>query len=241
MIAVARAAGRTFGDAVVLRDVDLEVPGGSVTGLIGPNGGGKSTLLLLFAGLLTPTSGDVTVDGLPATRVALEKRGTVGLITADAGLYPLLTGRENLRFFGGLYGLAANEVDARSAPFLAELDLSGHVDRPVSTWSSGMRQKLSLARALLMKPVLLLLDEPTANLDPLAAHAIHAAVRAEADRGTAVVLATHDLVAAEAICDQVALIDGTVVTVERFEGPRTLPEAGRLLALYRRNDVGLRS
>ena len=233
MIARATGAGRTFGEHVVLRDVALDVPAGAVTGLIGPNGGGKSTLLLLLAGLVAPTSGAVEVDGLPATRVALEKRGTVGLITAEAGLYPLLSGRENLRFFGGLYGLSSAEVDARAVPFLAQLELASHVDRPVGTWSSGMRQKLSLARALLMKPKLLLLDEPTANLDPLAAHAIHAAVRAEADRGTAVVLATHDLVAAEAICDQVAVVNQTIVRVERFSGPRALPEPGRLLAMYK--------
>lgn len=233
MLAVATGAGRSFGEHVVLRDVTLDVPAGQVTGLIGPNGGGKSTLLLLLAGLVTPTSGTVVVDGLPATRVALERRGTVGLITAEAGLYPLLTGRENLRFFGGLYGLSPAEVDARAAPFLAELELTSHVDRPVGAWSSGMRQKLSLARALLMKPKLLLLDEPTANLDPLAALAIHAAVRREADRGTAVVLATHDLVAAEAICDQVALVNRTIVRTERFTGPRGVPEAGRLLAVYR--------
>ena len=233
MLGVLTGAGRLFGDAAVLHDATLSVPAGAVTGLIGPNGGGKSTLLLLLAGLVTPTSGTVEVDGLPATRVALERRGTVGLITAEAGLYPLLTGRENLWFFGGLYGLSSAEVDARAAPFLAQLELAPHVDRPVGTWSSGMRQKLSLARALLMKPKLLLLDEPTANLDPLAAHAIHAAVRAEADRGTGVVLATHDLVAAEAICDQVAVIDGTVVRVERFDGARALPAPGRLLSIYK--------
>ena len=232
---VVRAVGlsRSYGSRAVLSDVTIDVMPGEVLGLIGPNGGGKSTLLLLIAGLIRPTAGSVVVDGLPAAEIALHRRGTVGLITNEAGVYPLLTGRENLRFFGGLYGLSPADVDARARPFLDDLDLTRDIDRRTSEWSSGMRQKLSLARALVMAPKLLLLDEPTANLDPLAAHAIHVAVRAQADRGVAVVIATHDLIAAEAICDQVALVRGRIVRCERFTGPRNPPAPGRLLDLYR--------
>jgi ABC-2 type transport system ATP-binding protein len=232
-VLVAKGLGRAWGARVVLEGVELEVRPGEVLGLIGPNGGGKSTLLLLCAGLVRPTSGEVLVDGLPAAGVAEARQGTVGLITADAGVYPLLSGRENLDFFGGLYGLDAAQIERRSRPFLEELDLLREIDRPTAEWSSGMRQKLSLARALLMSPKLLLLDEPTANLDPVASHQIHAAVRARADAGVAVVVATHDLLAAEGICDQVAVIRRTVVARERLTGERRVPEPGRLYALYR--------
>lgn len=230
-IIVTKGLGRTFGHTEVLRDVDLQVRPGEVLGLIGPNGGGKSTLLVLLAGLVQPTQGTVTVRGVAAGALARTRTGTVGLITAEAGLYPLLTGRENLRFFGSLFGLGRAEVDERAAPLLDELGLANDVDRLVSEWSSGMKQKLSLVRALLLDPAVLLLDEPTANLDAVAAQTIYEAVRRRADAGIAVVIATHDLVAAEVLCDRVAVLDGTVVQVEVLDGPRSAPEPGRLLSL----------
>lgn len=187
---------------------------------------------MMMAGLIRPTSGTITVEGMPAAEVALLRRGTVGLITADPGLYPLLSGRENLVFFGQLYGWTAKEVLDRAQPLLAQLDLTAQLDRLVGEWSSGMRQKLSLTRALLMRPKLLLLDEPTANLDPLAAHAIHDVVRQQADAGVAVVLCTHDLVAAEALCETVVVVNRRLMGVEHFEGPRRAPPVGRLFSLY---------
>ena len=233
-IARARGAGRRFGDRHVLVGVDLDVHAGEVLALIGPNGGGKSTLLLLFAGLVSPTTGEVTVGDGPATQAAVARTGSVGLITADPGLYPLLSGWENLVFFASLYGLGDAETRTRAAPHLDTLGLAPDMDRPVGAWSSGMRQKLSLVRALLLQPSLLLLDEPTANLDPLAAHALHVAIRSLADRGLAVVVATHDLANAEAIADAAAVVRGTVVAYERLSGARAPRPAGPLLALYRR-------
>lgn len=229
----ARGLGRAYRGRDVLVGVDLDVAEGEVLGVIGPNGGGKSTLLLMMAGLVSPTAGTLTVDGAPATEVALTRRGTVGLITADAGLYPLLTGRENLRFFGGLYGLGPAEVDRRAAPLIEALDLTDALDRPAAEGSSGMRQKLSLCRALLMSPRLLLLDEPTANLDPLAARVIYAVAREQAAAGVTVVLVTHDLYAAEHLCDRVLLVAGRVVHAEAFAAPRSPPPEGRLLSMYR--------
>ena len=232
---VLRMAGlcRTFERRAVLEGVDLTLGPGQVLALIGPNGGGKSTLLLMMAGLLRPTAGTVEVCGVPAHELAERQTGDVGLITAEPGVYPLLTGRENLNFFGGLYGLSPKEIARRSTDFLESLGLADDMERSVAEWSSGMRQKLSLARALLMSPKLLLLDEPTANLDPLAAHAIHETVRAQADRGVAVVLATHDLEAAEGICTQAALVRGRILATRTFEGPRRAPVGGALFDLYR--------
>jgi ABC-type multidrug transport system ATPase subunit len=229
---VARGLGRRYGERDVLSGVDLELAAGEVLGLIGPNGGGKSTLLLLMSGLVKPTSGTVSIDGVPCHQLAIAQSGAVGLITAEPGIYPLLTGRENLEFFGGLYGLSAADTEARARPLVDRLDLAGALDRRTAEWSSGMRQKLSLARALVMNPRVLLLDEPTANLDPIASRAIHEAIRAEADRGVAVVLATHDLPHAEAICDRVAVIAGRIRAVEAFGGPRAVAPPGRLHALY---------
>jgi ABC-type multidrug transport system ATPase subunit len=224
----ARALTRTFGAATVVDGVDLRLASGEVLGLVGPNGGGKSTVLMLLAGLVRPTSGTVTVDGIPAHDLALNAAGTIGLITAEPGLYPALTVRENLHWFAGLYGRAPAEVDARLPALLAGLDLEPHLDRRAGELSSGQRQKASLVRALLLEPRVLLFDEPTANLDAVAADVIHRAIRARADAGIAVVLCTHDLRAAEAICDRVAVLNRTLREVVSFDGPRAVPDPSRL-------------
>ena len=203
-----------------------------VLGLIGPNGGGKSTLLMLIAGLIRPTSGSVVVGGFNAHDLALSHTGSVGLITAVPGLYPLLTGRENLHYFGGLNGLSKAEVDAMSKPLLEELGLPDQMDRQIKEYSSGMQQKVSLVRALLMKPKLLLLDEPTSNLDPVSTHIIHQSVRKQANLGVAVVLATHDLQAADSICDRVAVQQRTLRHVESLDGERRAPDPGQLYKVY---------
>lgn len=208
-VVVLDKAGRTFGAREVLSNVTLTVSGGEMVGVVGPNGGGKSTLLLLMAGLLRPTSGRVQVCGIDAFALSLTAAGRVGLVTARPGLYPLLTGRENLHHFGGLFGLTPAEVDEKAAPLARALALTRLDDR-VAQLSTGMQQKLSLIRALLLSPQLLLFDEPTANLDPLAARTLYAEVRRSADEGRACVLVTHDLAAAEAVCDRVLLVDGTI-------------------------------
>lgn len=225
---IKRYAGRA-----VLDGASLDVAPGEVVGLIGPNGGGKSTLLLVMAGLVRPDSGTATLNGVAAHRVALDHSGSVGLITATPGLYPLLTGWENLSFFGALYGLSEAETRRRVAPLAERLAIGALLDQRVAAGSSGMQQKISLLRALLMDPAVLLLDEPTSNLDPFAAAAIHETARAHADRGRAVVWVTHDLPAAEAVCDRVALVRQVVHYIEAFPGPRTSPAPGPLMQRWR--------
>ncbi len=230
----ARSASRRFGALEVLRDVSLEARAGEVLGLVGPNGGGKSTLLLMLAGLVSPSAGEVLVGATPATELALQATGQVGLVTAEPGLYPLMTGRENLHYFGGLFDLSAAAVDERAMPLVHRLAVADALDRPVGALSSGMRQKFSLVRALLLSPKALLLDEPTANLDPVAAWTIYEAVREQADAGVAVVLCTHDLHAAESLCERVVLLQQTVLATHHQPGQRTAPPSGALLELYKR-------
>jgi ABC-type multidrug transport system ATPase subunit len=230
-IAVMKDAGRSFGHRIVLSDLNLTVSGGEVVGLVGPNGGGKSTLLLLMAGLLRPTVGSVSVCGIEAHALSLTRAGLIGLVTARPGLYPLLTGRENIRHFGGLFGLTPDAVDAKAEPLGRALDLTTGFDEPVGRLSTGMQQKLSLIRALLLSPKLLLFDEPTAHLDPMASKVLYAEIRRRADEGLACALVTHDLSAAEAICDRVLIINATVKSEIRFTDRRA-PLTGPLLAAW---------
>jgi ABC-2 type transport system ATP-binding protein len=230
-VVVLEDAGRSFGRRVVLSGLNLTIAGGEMVGVVGPNGGGKSTLLLLMAGLLRPTAGRVLVCGIEAHALSLTDAGLVGLVTARPGLYPLLTGRENLRHFGGLFGLSPREVDEKAEPLTRALALTTGFDERVGRMSTGMQQKLSLVRALLLSPKLLLFDEPTANLDPLAARVLYAEVRRRADEGLACVLVTHDLSAAEAVCDRVLIIDGKVKRELRF-ADRRAPLAGPLLKAW---------
>ncbi|MEM6925765.1 MAG: ABC transporter ATP-binding protein [Myxococcota bacterium] len=230
-VVVAEGLSRRFGSRVAVEDVDLTIQPGEVVGLVGPNGGGKSTLLLLLAGLLRPTTGTVTVAGTPAHVLATQQSGAIGLITAEPGLYPLLTGRENLYFFAGLYGEARGAVDERTRELAAELDIEDELDRPSSTYSSGTRQKVSLVRALLLRPRLLLLDEPTSHLDPLSTHRIHQSLRTQADQGVGVVLVTHDLHAAEQICNRVLAVNRRLRGTEIL-GEARVPSPSRLHGLF---------
>lgn len=230
---VIKNATKSFGSRQVLSELNLEVDAGEVVGIIGPNGGGKSTLLLMMAGLLKPTTGEVTVCGIAAHRLALESSGRVGLVMARPGLYPLLTGWENLEYFGGLFGLSKPEIRAKSAEMLGRLELEPQMGTRLSTWSTGMQQKLSLLRALLLSPALLLFDEPAANLDPLAAETMYDELRVRADDGLACVLVTHNLVAAEAKCDRVLLINGGLVEQIQTEPGDALPQ-GPLMEAWKR-------
>ena len=235
-VVVMRNAGKKFGNRIAVSDLNLSVSRGEIVGIIGPNGGGKSTALLLMAGLLRPTSGQVSVCGIEANALSLTSAGLIGLVTARPGLYPLLTGRENLRHFGGLFGLTSGEVDSRAAPLIRTLELTAGFDEPAGLASTGMQQKLSLIRALLLSPDLLLFDEPTANIDPLTSRILYTELRERADKGLACVLVTHDLSAAEAICDRVVIIDVKIKRELRFTERRT-PLEGPLLAAWKETVV----
>ncbi len=229
-IVVIESGERSYNDKTVLKDINLSISPKEMVGVVGPNGGGKSTLLLLMAGLIRPTKGHVSICGIEAHALSLTAAGLVGLVTARPGLYPLLTGRENLQHFGGLFGLSSETVNEKTNPLVEMLDLTNNLDVRVDQLSTGMRQKLSLIRALMLSPKLLLLDEPTANLDPVASSALVSEVRKRANDGLACVLVTHDLAAAEAVCDRVLILDGVIKKTIRFKAQHSAPNGPLLLA-----------
>lgn len=193
----ARGLTKHFGPITALRELDLEVERGSVLAVLGPNGAGKSTLLGLVAGLLRPTAGSLRVNGeLPRARAA---RASIGFIGHASFLYPDLTARENLLFAARLFGVP--DPDARADALLREYDLHEFAHRHAGTFSRGMAHRLSIARGLVHDPSIVLLDEPFAGLDRMAAARLGAQLREVRSGGRTVVLVTHDLARAAELAD----------------------------------------
>ena len=209
-----------LGDVPVLRGMSLELQTGQSLALVGPNGAGKSTLLRTLAGLIRPTRGRITIRGQPVSSGNLDARRQIGLVGHQAMLYPELTARENLRFYGRLYRL--DGLEGRIEEALGVMDLSRQADTPARALSRGMTQRLALCRALLHQPRLLLLDEPDTGLDARAYDALTAAIQA-GRRDRAMVMATHDLRRVLELADAVAFLRGgriaeTLSTVGRSLG-----------------------
>jgi sodium transport system ATP-binding protein len=206
--AVIAAQGLTkrFGDFLAVDGLTLEVKAGEVYGLIGPNGAGKSTTLRLLSGLLQPTSGRATLAGIDVGRDPLAAKARLGFVSGSAGLYGRLTPRELLHFFGRLAGLPKGELEARTAAIAAAFEIEEILDRRSEKLSTGQKQRVGIARALLADPPALILDEPTAGLDVLASDSLRRHVIAARDKGRAILYTTHYLAEAELLCDRVGLM-----------------------------------
>jgi ABC-2 type transport system ATP-binding protein len=197
------------GETLALDAVSLVVDAGRVFGVLGPNGAGKTTLLRIICTLLQPSAGRVEVLGEdPAVRPEAVRRRLGAALGGERSLYWRLTGRENLLYAGALHDLRPGVASARAAELLRLVDLGDRADDLVERYSSGMRQRLALARALVLDPPLLVLDEPTAGLDPKAAAAMRRLLqRLREGRTRTIVMATHNLADAEQLCDEVGILD----------------------------------
>ncbi|MBW2734687.1 MAG: ABC transporter ATP-binding protein [Deltaproteobacteria bacterium] len=190
-----------------LRDVELDVRSGAIVGVLGENGAGKSTLLRLIAGLLLPDSGSVEVLGADVATEGHQHRARVGYVIADERSFAWrLTARDNLRFFAALYGLSGDEATERIDAALEEVDLREHARRAVSGYSTGMRQRLALARGLLGAPEIFLFDEPTRGIDPVQARRLRQFLRDRLLSGRTAIVATHDVEEARFLCDEVVVV-----------------------------------
>jgi ABC-2 type transport system ATP-binding protein len=213
-----------YGPTVAVAGLSFDVRRGEVVGLLGPNGSGKSSTLAAAAGVLDPCGGTVTVDGIARTADPFAFARRVGFVPQGESLYDELTAADNLAFFGRLYGLCGADLDARIARGLARAGLTDRAADRVGTLSGGLRQRLGIACALLHDPPVLLLDEPTAALDPASRDALFVALHRLRDDGHAVLLTTHHLDEAEHGCDRVAVLEaGKLVAVGP---PREVLRAG---------------
>ena len=198
---------RTFGDVRALDGIDLTVERGQVVGLLGPNGAGKTTTVRILSTLLAPTAGRATVAGFDVVKQADEVRRSIGLTGQYAAIDEYLTGRENLRMFGGLYHLSPKYVKERSEELLDWFDLSDAADRPAKTYSGGMRRRLDLAASLVAQPSILFLDEPTTGLDPRSRLGLWDVINNLVAQGTTVLLTTQYLEEADQLAQDIVVID----------------------------------
>jgi ABC-2 type transport system ATP-binding protein len=218
---------------VALDGVSLTIPSGEVHGLLGPNGAGKTTLVKILSTVLLPTSGEARVLGHDVVADAAAVRPLIGIVFGgERGLYWRLSGRQNLEYWGALYKLSRAEIKERSDRLLQRVGLTERADERVETYSRGMKQRLHLARGLIGDAKVLFLDEPTTGMDPLAAREFRGLISELRGEGRTILLATHDMAEAEALCDRVTLIDrGAILATE---SPRTL---GRVISRFQRIDV----
>lgn len=198
---------RRFGELTAVDEVSLTVERGEIVGLLGHNGAGKTTLIRVINGLLAPDAGSVRVHGLDPQTHGETVRRTTGVLTEYPALDEFLTTRENLEVYARIHGLSHEVAWANLAALLDRLSLADKADVPARSLSAGLKQRVALARALVHDPEVLLLDEPTTNMDPIAARDVRdLVIEAAHARGRAVLLSTHNLAEAELICDRVAIM-----------------------------------
>ncbi|MGC8558321.1 MAG: ABC transporter ATP-binding protein [Nitrososphaeria archaeon] len=194
--------------------MSFKVRKGEIFGLVGPNGAGKSTLLRMLCTVLRPTSGRGYIEGHDIVREATEVRKAIGVVQEKLILYSPLTPIENLEFFGNLYNIESRELRKKIMELLDEVKLMAVKDRPVGTFSTGMRQRLNIARALLHDPRVVILDEPTNGLDPQSVRWVRDFIVKLKDRGLTVILTTHDMYEIDELAESVAIMDrGQIIEI----------------------------
>ena len=203
---------KTLGKNKVLRGISLEAGSGEIFGLLGPNGAGKTTTLRIICTLLAPDAGSVEVLGFDTRTAPEEVRRRVGVVTADIGVYPRLSARENITYFAELSGVLDGELERRVDAVLERLDMVSFGNQRAESLSSGQKQKVAIARAIVHDPDVLMFDEPTSNLDVLASREIRNFMVESRGRGKCVIFSTHVLHDAERLCDRVTILhEGSVV------------------------------
>jgi ABC-2 type transport system ATP-binding protein len=213
-VLTARDLRKRYGPIEAVRGVSFEIAEGETYGLLGPNGAGKTTTISMVCGLLACDAGEVTLDGVPIDVGAVAAKAGIGYVPQDLAIYPDLTGRENLEFFGRLYGLAGAKLRDRIGEVLEIVGLTARAGDRTDKYSGGMQRRLNIGIGLLHQPRLLLLDEPTVGVDPQSRNAILESIAKLGKAGMAILYTTHYMEEAERLCDRVGIIDAGEIRAE---------------------------
>jgi len=223
---------KAFGDVHALRGVSFDAPDGLITGLLGPNGAGKTTTLRVLYTLLTPDEGEATVDGFNVLTRPLEVQRRIGALPDARGIYPRLTARENIRYYGRLHGLENAVLETRIDALIRLLDMQEIADRRTDGFSTGERLKVAIARAMVHDPPNVLLDEPTNGLDVMSTRAVRDVIRRLRDEGKSVLFSSHIMQEVAALCDHIVIIAkgrvvgaGSPAELRRTTGKEDLEDA----------------
>jgi ABC-2 type transport system ATP-binding protein len=206
---------KTYGDFVAVKGITFAILQGEIFGLLGPNGAGKTTTLSVLSCLLAPTAGQATIAGHDVVAEAMMVKRLIGVVPQEIAVYPTLSARDNLAFFGRIYGLNRKRLRARIAEVLDVVGLSERADDAVEHYSGGMKRRLNLAVGLLHSPQVLFLDEPTVGVDPQSRHRIFENVRRLSEEGFTILYTTHYMGEAEALCHRVGIINqGEIIALD---------------------------
>lgn len=223
---------KSFGKVVAVEDVSFTAQNGRITGILGPNGAGKTTTLRMVYAVLKPDRGQALVDGFNTLTDAHEVRRRIGVLPDARGLYPRLTVREHIRYFGRLHGLEGKPLEANIDDLLLLLDMKDFADRRAEGLSMGQRLKVAIARAMVHKPDNILLDEPTNGLDVMSTRAMRTVIRRLRDEGRCVLFSSHIMQEVAALCDEVVVVakgkvaaSGTPDELRRATGQENLEDA----------------
>ena len=219
--------GKRYGTTTAVSGLNFEIFQGEIFGLLGPNGAGKTTTIAMLATQRKPSSGDATLYGLSACQQPYQVRQMIGLAPQEVSLYPALTAAENLDFFGRIYGVKQSDLRGRIDELLAMVGLEAHHDQRAGTFSGGMKRRLNLAVSIIHRPKLLLLDEPTAGVDPESREQILNIIESLRNNGSAILYTTHYMEEAERLCDRLGILsEGKLVAVGTLDSLlSTLPYA----------------
>lgn len=220
---------KSFNGLIAVDNISFEAKAGEIFGLLGPNGAGKTTTIRVIATVLEATSGTAEVAGFDIKKDPEEVRRNIGVLTAEIGLYDRFTARENLRYFGRLYGIQGQKLEDRIEELFKVLEMKDFADRRAGKFSTGMKQKVAIARSIIHDPKVIIFDEPTAGLDVLASRTIIDFMKKAREMGKLVILSTHDMFDAEKLSDRVGILHrGKLVAVNTVQGILQATEANNL-------------
>jgi sodium transport system ATP-binding protein len=212
---IASNLAKTYGQHAAIQDISFEAYTGEILGILGPNGAGKTTTMRILATLIRTDAGTASINGYDIQQEPAMVRRNIGVLTTDIGLYDRFTGRENLRYFGRLYGMSHQDIRARIGTLASLLHMEEFLDQKAGGYSTGMKQRVAVARAIIHDPAVMILDEPTTGLDVLASQTVLDFMQLAKQQQKCVIFSTHNMLDAERLCDRIAIMyQGRLNTVD---------------------------